>query len=196
MNPKVIKHFKKVDPILLDAFNKITDFDFKTRKDYLSQLCKEIVNQQLSNKVGKIIFERFENLFPNRKITVEKILDLSDEKIREVGLSFSKIKYLKALAQAIVKKDLKLESLDKMTNDQVIEALTKIKGIGKWTAEMFLMFTLAREDIFSYGDFGLKKAIKILYKIESPTPRQIEEISNKWIPYRSYACFILWKSLG
>jgi len=124
------------------------------------------------------------------------LLKLSDKKIRSCGTSNSKVSFLKDLAAKVLKNDLKLNKLDKLSDDLVIKELTKVKGIGPWTAEMFLMFTLGREDIFSHGDLGLKNAIKKLYKFKKePTRKQIEKIVEIWKPYRTYASRILWKSL-
>jgi DNA-3-methyladenine glycosylase II len=135
-------------------------------------------------------------LFRNKKITPEKLLTLPDSKIRTVGTSWSKISYLKNLATHIQQKTIHLTKLPDMNNEDVIQELTKVKGIGPWTAEMFLMFSLGREDVFSYGDLGLRKAIKQLYKFKrDPTHKQLEQIVNRWAPYRTWAARILWRSL-
>ncbi len=165
-------------------------------KDYFAKLCGEIINQQLSDKASATIYKRFENLFPEKIITPEYVLKLSHEKIRGTGTSNAKVAFIKSLAEKVVKKELKFELLDSMTDREVVKELTKIKGIGPWTAEMFIMFSLGRQDVFSHGDLGLRKAIKKLYGFKAePTRKEIEKITNKWSPYRTYACAILWQSL-
>lgn len=194
----ITNHFKKVDHILYEALQKtekLKVIQLRNTSDYFVALCDEIVSQQLSIKVADVIFKRFKALCQDEKITVEQVLSLSHEQMRGVGMSNAKVLYIKDLATKVHNKEVLLENLPALDNEAVIEELTKIKGIGRWTAEMFLMFTLGREDIFSHGDLGLKNAIKKLYKLENPTKEQIEEITLQWSPYRTYACRILWNSL-
>ncbi len=188
----IIKHFKTVDPTLAAAIKAI-DLIVPSN-DYFSDLCEIIVQQQLSEKAGATIYARFEALFPRKKVTAKKLLALRDAKIRSVGTSGSKITYLKNLARHA--QDFDLRTLRDMKNEEVIAELTKIKGIGPWSAEMFLMFSLGREDVFSYGDLGLRRAIQKLYKFKKePTVKQMEKIVRKWSPYRTYGARILWKML-
>lgn len=196
MDKKIIEHFKKADLILYSIIEKVGISGPKVSDDYFYDLCEIIINQQLSDKAAATIFGRFKKLFLQEKITPKMLLKLSDKKIRSCGTSNSKVSFLKDLAAKVLKNDLKLNKLDKLSDDLVIKELTKVKGIGPWTAEMFLMFTLGREDIFSHGDLGLKNAIKKLYKFKKePTRKQIEKIVEIWKPYRTYASRILWKSL-
>ena len=199
VNKKIIKHFKKVDQVLHSVTEKIEAlevWEIKNPDDYFLELCSNIIGQQLSGKAADTIYGRFEKLFGKKKINPQNVLKIPDEKLRKAGMSWSKVKYVKDLAQKVKDRTLKLEKLDNMTDDDVISELTKIKGIGPWTAEMFLMFTLGREDVFSNGDLGLRNAIKKLYKFKKePTRKQIEKIVEKWKPYRTYASRILWKSL-
>ncbi len=191
-------HFKKADAILYAALQQIGEIEIislRNTSDYFLALCDEIVSQQLSGKVAAVIFERFKKLFPKGEITSQGVLLLQHEQLRAVGMSNAKARYIKDLAEKVSKKEVDLEILSTLNNDEVITNLTKIKGIGTWTAEMFLMFTLGREDIFSHGDLGLKNAIIKLYNLENPTKDQIEAITIKWAPYRTYACRILWRSL-
>lgn len=194
---KIISHFKKVDPILYSILEKIDPIKPLVESgNYFADLCEAIINQQLSEKVGTVIFNRFKNLFPKGKITPGKLLQIKDEEVKKIGTSGNKVKFMKELAQKVHSGKISLEKLDDLENDEVIKELTKLKGIGQWTAEMFLMFSLAREDIFSYGDLGLRRAIQKLYKLShEPTRKQADKISKKWSPYRTYACRILWRSL-
>ena len=193
---KVKNHFKKADPVLYKAIGELYLLEKVTPKDYFAKLCGEIINQQLSDKASATIYKRYQKLYPNGMITAKHALTLTHEAIRAIGTSNAKSRFIKELAQKVVNKEAQLEKLDSMRDEEVIKELTKIKGIGPWTAEMFIMFSLARPDVFSHGDLGLRKAIKKLYGFKKePTKKQIEKITKKWSPYRTYACTILWHSL-
>ncbi len=196
MSAKARKHLQNVDAKLYSYVQRIIIPDFEKRQDSFTELCDTIISQQLSGKAATTIFERFKNLFPAKRITVEKLLKLSDEKIRSCGTSWAKVRSLKDLAQKVKDGRVKLESLDSMSDDEVKTHLIQIKGIGPWSAEMFLMFSLGREDIFSFGDLGLKKGLMKVYGLtKEPTVKQIEKIVSKWKPHRTYASRVLWKSL-
>ncbi|MEK7587447.1 MAG: DNA-3-methyladenine glycosylase [Patescibacteria group bacterium] len=199
MKTRVLKHFKAVDPILFSVLENIPNNHQLTPKkspDIFSDLIESVICQQLSNKAGATIFERFRTLFPKKIITPKKVLAMPDEKIRSTGPSWSKVSYIKNIARAVVSGNLDLQKINEKSDEDVIVELTKIKGIGRWTAEMFLMFTLGREDIFSYGDLGLRKGIMKLYGYKKePTEQQMEKLATRWKPYRTYAARILWRSL-
>lgn len=191
-----LEHFKKTDPVLYETGLKVKLKDHPRPGDYFVDLVDSIISQQLSGKAAETIFGRFKKLFPSEKITPEKLLKIPDEKIREAGISYSKIKYIKGLAKAVINKQIDLNALEKLSDDEVILELIKLKGVGNWTAEMFLMFTLGRPDIFSAGDLGLQNAMVKLYKLDAkPNKEILIEISEKWSPYRTTASKILWKSL-
>ncbi|MCK5255547.1 MAG: DNA-3-methyladenine glycosylase 2 family protein, partial [Deltaproteobacteria bacterium] len=194
---KILSHFKKVDPVLYSIAKEVgpvEDFTVRESSDYFRSLCREIVGQQLSGKVANVIFDRFVKLFPKQEVTPENILKIPDEDIRNVGMSWSKVKFVKDLAQKVIDGTLDVANLNKLNDQQVMEQLMQVKGIGPWTAEMFLMFTLGREDIFSAGDLGLKNAIIKLYNLEKPSQEEILAISKEWSPYRTYASRVLWKT--
>lgn len=195
----IISHFKKVDPILHKSILQFKSLDFLSvskSDDYLRSLCREIVGQQLSGKVAHVIFERFLKLFPSKKITAKKLIAIPDKKLRAVGMSWSKVSFLKDLAKKVLTNELDLKTIDTLGNEEVSKHLTKVKGIGPWTTEMFMMFALGREDLFSHGDYGLKKAIMRMYGFKKePSKNQVEKITKKWSPYRTYACLILWETL-
>lgn len=198
MDTKIINHFKKADPVLFSALKKIENLPTilaREPEDYFISLANEIVSQQLSGKVANVIFDRFKNLFSNKKISPRRVIKVRHERLRSTGMSNAKARFIKDLADKIYNKEVILEKLSKLENEEVIKELTKIKGVGPWTADMFLMFTLGRKDVFSFGDLGLRNAIKNLYKLENPTQEKLKKITKKWIPYRTYACLILWKSL-
>jgi DNA-3-methyladenine glycosylase II len=156
---------------------------------------ESIVSQQLSVKASDTIWKRFKKLFGKKKITPDNLLKIEDEQIRAAGISYSKIKYMKGLSTMILKNELNLSAISTLSNEEVLLELTKVKGIGPWTAEMILMFSLGREDVFSLGDIGLRNAIAKLYNIDRDDLKKVEKISETWKPYRTYAARYLWKSL-
>lgn len=194
MEQKIIDYFERADPILFAILEKADFQHYQRKSDYFCNLCDQIISQQLSIKAGNTIFSSFKNLFPFSLPTSKFTLKLSDQAIRDAGISFKKISYLKDLAGKIETGELDLEKLNDLSDEEIIVKLTKVKGIGVWTAEMFLMSALGREDIFSYGDLGIRKAMQKLYKLDKePTKDQALKISQSWSPYRTYACRILWK---
>lgn len=199
MNKKITVHFQTVDPILYSFLEKhpsLTTITNEKSPDYFKNLCREIIGQQLSGKVADVLFDRFEKLFSNKLVTPKRVFPLSEKILRGTGMSWSKTRFIRDLADKVLRKQLHLEKLNELTDQDVIRELTRVKGIGPWTAEMFLMFTLGREDVFSYGDLGLRRAIQKLYSFKKePSMKQMEKIVNRWKPYRTYAARILWKSL-
>ena len=199
MNAKiraVLNHFQKTDPILFSIAKRVDIEQLESREteDYFHSLCREIIGQQLAKNAASAIFDRFRKLFASEKIAPEETIQLTEETIRNVGTSWSKAISIKDLAQEVVDGTLNLKNLTRLDDSQVVRNLTKVRGIGPWTAQMFLMFTLGREDVFSYGDLGLKKAMVRLYSLnDNTTQDEIEEITKKWSPYRTYACQMLWK---
>lgn len=177
----------------------IGKYEFPKRSDssgVFSDLIEAIINQQLSSKAGETIFNRFKGLFKKESFpTPVDIASMPDEIIRTCGISFTKITYIKGICKAIQERTLDLENLHVLSDEDVIEELTKLKGIGRWTAEMILMFSLKRMDIFSMGDLGLRTAVAKLYKVDRDDHKVIEAIALQWRPYRSIACRYLWKSL-
>jgi DNA-3-methyladenine glycosylase II len=199
MHETIVKHFQSSDPVLFLAYKnleKTSSITLEKSDDYFMSLCREITGQQLATKAASAIFSRFVDLFPERLVTPEHLLTIPDQEIRDVGTSWAKARYLKDIAQKVVHKEIRLELLDTLSDAEVITELTKIKGIGPWTAEMFLMFSLARPDVISFGDLGLQRAIQKLYGLrKKPTVNHMKKLSQKWTPYRTYACRILWDSL-
>lgn len=183
------------DPILNKLHKKYGPHKFKDRSEKLyEELVESIIGQQLSNKAADTIYKRFLALFKNSEFpNPEKLLKTNDKKLRSAGMSYSKASYIKNIAKAFKDKELSIEKIEKLSDEKVKKELTKIKGVGNWTAEMTLIFTLKRQDIFSLGDAGLKRAIKNLYGIEKDS--DILKLSETWKPKRSYACWYLWRSL-
>lgn len=194
---KIKKHFQKVDPILFKAYKKINQPIVLTpHTDYFAALCESIISQQISTKAGDAIWKRFITLFPNQKVSAKFTNTLSVEQLRSIGISNPKAKYIVDLSTKVINEEVHLDRLTTMSDNDIVIELTRVKGIGTWTAEMFMMFTLGREDIFSVKDLGLKRAIQKLYNIQhDPTIEELLQISLPWSPYRTYACMILWRSL-
>ena len=193
---KISQHFKEKDPIIHRLHLVITFNEVIPSTHYFEDLCDSIISQQLSVKASATIFKRFKEIMPKQEITPEQVLSLPSEQLRQVGISFAKISYIKDLAEKVLHEEIHLNKLAEMSDQEVIEELTKVKGIGVWTAEMFLMFSLGREDIFSCGDLGLQKAVQKQYGLkEKITKEQLLKLSAQWAPYRTYAARFLWKSL-
>lgn len=195
-----IRHLKKKDKILGKIIDKIELPKIYKTTNRFQKLVRSIIGQQLSVKAASTIYNRFIALFPKLKVgefpTSREILKISEDKLRQAGLSFQKISYIKDLAGKIEGSEIDLENIHKLEDEAVIEALIKVNGIGRWTAEMFLIFSLERPDVFSHGDLGLKNAIKKLYGLRKhPSPKRADEISLKWKPHRSLASRYLWASL-
>jgi DNA-3-methyladenine glycosylase II len=187
------------DPVLGAAIKRIGPCGMadRQRKDHLTALTGAIVSQQLSTKAAATIFGRFAALFPEAQIPhAAAIHDVSDAALRGVGFSGQKIGYLRDLCARIVDGRLVLDELEVLGDELVIERLTAVKGFGRWTAEMFLMFRLHRPDVLPVGDLGIVNAIQRLYKLRSrPNPKRILAIGEAWRPYRSVACWYLWQTL-
>lgn len=166
MDKKIIKHFKENDSVIFKLYEKYGDVSPHNAENLFTDLCETIVGQQLSVKAAKTIYKRFEELFKG-EITPEKILKMDKEKMRACGISYSKVSFIKDLSEKVLSREVVFENLEKLSDDEVIKYLVKVKGIGPWTAEMFLMFSLGRENVFSYGDLGLKNAIRRNYKLDS-----------------------------
>lgn len=190
-----VKHLSK-DKQLKKAIAKSGRIKLKKRKNIFIYLVKSITSQQLSTKVAEVIYKRFIDLF-GEEPTPEQVLELKHEQLRAIGLSNSKVIYVQNVARFAIEKGLDLKRLNKMNNEELIEYLTKIKGVGRWTAEMIMMFALGREDVFAVDDLGIQMAIKNLYQLKiNETPKLKKKmlvISEGWSPYRTYACMYLWR---
>ncbi len=193
MNKKIFEVLSK-DPILKKILKKEVEFEFKVTKDLYAAVVGNIIGQQLSSKPAEIIEERFRKLFPAKTFPKPgDVLKISDEKLRNCGMSWSKVKYIKNLSQAVVDGTLDIKDLKNLSDEKIIENLIKIKGIGRWTAEMILIFHLGREDVFSVGDLGLRTAVAKLYNIDRNDLKKVEQIAQNWKPFRSYASRFLWE---
>jgi DNA-3-methyladenine glycosylase II len=192
---KAINHLKKADPVLRDIIQRVGAYRIEYGEPVFESLAEAIVYQQLNGKAALTIFKRFAAL-AGEPLTPEGILKLTDAQMRGAGLSKQKTSYLRDLAERTRRGELNFADLANLSDEAVIERLTQVKGIGVWTAHMFLMFSLRRPNVLPTGDFGVKMAIKRHYgKRKPPDPKQMEKIAKCWEPYRSVACWYLWRSL-
>ena len=186
------------DPVLAETIRRIGACGMASRllTDHLTTLVRAIVGQQLSSKAAATIFGRLRALFPDGQITVEGLQALDDPALRGVGLSSQKLAYLRDLCARITDGRLQLDELDQLSDEHVIERLIAVKGFGRWTAEMFLMFRLQRPDVLPVGDLGICTAVQRIYRLrQRPKPERLTKIGEAWRPYRSIACWYLWESL-
>ena len=169
----------------------------RKRKNICLRLCASIMSQQLSTKVAEVIFRRFLELYGGAEPTPEQIVETPFETLRGVGLSNAKTRYVQNVAQFSIDHGLDDRKFAKMSNEEIIGLLTQIKGVGKWTVEMLLMFTLGREDVFAVDDYGIQVAMKKIYRLDDSNRKELRDnmlrISQKWSPYRTYACMHLWQ---
>ena len=167
------------------------------RKNIPLRLCASIMSQQLSTKVAKVIFHRFLDLFGGKEPTPQQIASTPFDTLRAIGLSNSKTQYVLNVAQFALEHGLDDKKIRKMSNEEIIDLLTQIKGVGRWTVEMLLMFTLGGEDVFAVDDYGIQVAMKKLYNLDDSNKKEFKEkmqqLATKWAPYRTYACLHLWQ---
>ena len=190
-----IKHLSK-DEKLKKLIEQHGTFTLKKQKSLYLYLCYSIMSQQLSTKVARVIRQRFIDLYGGEP-TPQQIIDTAFEKLRAIGLSNAKVSYVQNVARFEIEKGMSHKKLSKMSNEEVIEYLTEIKGVGQWTVEMLLMFALGREDLFAIDDLGLQQAVIGLYDLKHRKKKimnaKILKISEQWAPYRTYACLYLWR---
>jgi DNA-3-methyladenine glycosylase II len=185
------------DPVLAALIRKHGECGLARaqRADHFSALARAITGQQLSTKAASTIFGRLVALMPDG-VTPAALSALTDEQLRKVGMSRQKITYFRDLCEKALTGVVPFDALDTLTDDEVIAALTKVKGIGRWSAEMFLMFRLHRPDVLPVDDLGILNAVKNVYRLRKrPTAERVRKIGEAWKPYRSVACWYLWRSL-
>ena len=184
------------DKKLAKFINGHETFELKFHRNICLRLCASIMSQQLSTKVAKVIYHRFLDIYEGKEPTPEQIANTPFDTLRAIGLSNAKTQYVLNVAEFAITHKLADQKLKKLSNEEIIELLTRIKGVGKWTVEMLLMFTLGREDVFAVDDYGIQVAMKKIYKIDDSNKKAFKDkmirISEKWSPYRTYACLHLW----
>jgi DNA-3-methyladenine glycosylase II len=195
---KAVAYLKKVDPVLGRVIDQVGRYKGwpDSQGSHFDAIARSIVFQQLSGKAAGTIHGRFQGLYGGRTPLPAELVDTSDEKLRGIGLSRQKSAYLKDLAARVVAGDLPVDTLHELTDDEIITALTQVKGIGRWTAQMFLMFRLGRTDVLPDLDLGIQKGIQRAYKLRKlPPPERVKKIGAKWAPYRTVASWYLWRLL-
>jgi DNA-3-methyladenine glycosylase II len=193
-----VRHLKRIDPVLARVIETVGPCRFQLRNEgtHFEALTRSIVFQQLSGKAAGTILSRFNALYPGNSPDPHAVLATSDEQMRAVGLSRQKIAYLRDLSSKVASGDLPLDAVEQMDDDDLIDHLVQVKGIGRWTAQMFLMFRLGRPDVLPELDLGVQNAIRRAYRMRKrPTPKQVKRIGAKWSPHSSVACWYLWRSL-
>jgi DNA-3-methyladenine glycosylase II len=192
---KAINHLKKSDPVLAGIIEGIGPCRIEYGEPTFASLAEAIVYQQLNGKAAMTIFNRFADL-AGRPLMPEGILKLTEAQMRSAGLSKQKLSYIRSLAELTARGEVEFHHFPDMPDEKVIEELTRVKGVGTWTAQMFLMFTLRRMDVLPTGDFGIQMAMRKHYrKRKMPKPAVMEKIARPWSPYRTIACWYLWKSI-
>jgi DNA-3-methyladenine glycosylase II len=191
-----IKHLKKSDPVMAAIIQRVGPCAIQYSEPSFESLVRSIVYQQLSGRVASVIFGRLHAAAAEEQLTPAGIMKLRPEKMRKLGLSAQKTLYIRELAKHTRRGSIVFEDLPDTDDASVIEHLTRVKGIGVWTAQMFLMFALRREDILPVADLGIRSAMKKAYGLRDlPKPAEMEKIATAWKPYASIACWYLWRSL-
>jgi DNA-3-methyladenine glycosylase II len=206
VSAKARKALAAADPTMAALIERLGKLDIATRlrrrkeerpADAYGALLRAIVGQQLSTKAARTIYLRVVDLFGGTTPSPEQLLEASEENLRACGLSGRKTEYVRDLARHVLSGELELDRLQQLEDEQVIEEIVAVRGLGRWTAEMFLLFHLQRPDVLSGGDLGIRKAIQIEYGLEEmPTPTRVIEIGEPWRPHRSLASLYLWESLA
>jgi len=194
------------DPTMAALIERLGEIDLETRlrrrseerpPDAYGALLRAIVGQQLSTKAARTIYGRILDLFEGSTPSPEQLLEVDETALRGAGLSGRKVEYVRDLASHVLAGELELDRLDDLSDEEVIEEIVAVRGLGVWTAEMFLLFHLERPDVLSGGDLGIRKAVQVEYSLdEMPTPTRVLEIGEPWRPHRSLASLYLWESLA
>ena len=191
------------DPVLAGLINRIGPMSVEKRRrgrprgDAYGALLRAVVGQQLSTKAAATIFDRVLGIFGDRMPSAAELLDADEEALRGAGLSGRKVEYLKDLAAHVVSGELEIDRLDALPDEKVISELVAVRGLGVWTAHMFLIFHLERPDVLPVGDLGIRRAVRTEYGLdELPAPAEMERIAEPWRPHRTLACLYLWESLA
>jgi len=186
----VLRSDKKLGPMI----KRIGPCSMRITKNPFQTLVEAIIYQQLSEASATAITKRFLKLY-KKFPTPEQVIDTTDKKLKDTGISGTKINYIKGLSKQVIQKEIDFKKISKLSDKKVIEELTKIKGVGNWTAQIYLMFCLQRTDVLPVGDLGIQKGIRDLFSLkELPDPKTLEKFSARWKPNRSIACWYIWKS--
>ena len=196
-----VDHLRAADETLARLIDERGPLDHESRQrgrptDAYGALLRSIVGQQLSTKAARSIYGRLVDLFGGETPTPQELLDADPEVVRSAGLSRPKVKYLRSLAEHVLSGELELERLPELSDEEVEREITAVKGLGQWTAHMFLIFHIGRPDVLPVGDLGVRRAVERAYGLEGlPSAEELERLGERWAPYRSLASLYLWESL-
>jgi DNA-3-methyladenine glycosylase II len=192
----ILQHFDMKDLVMAGVIRQMGRFKLSRNKNYFLVLCKAIIGQQISVKAAESISRRFENLFAGTRANPKRVHDLSEKKLRDVGLSNQKVRYMKDLSEKFLDGTIRPCRMPYLENKEIIQQLTGVYGIGPWTAEMFLIFSLNRMDVLPVGDLGLRAGLKQLYKMRAlPTPERVRALGKKWHPFETVGTWYTWRIL-
>jgi DNA-3-methyladenine glycosylase II len=193
---EILEHFDRKDPVMAKLIREVGPFQLKKNRKYFQVLCKAIISQQISTQAARSITDRFHNLFDRNSPSPERVFAMPESNLCGVGLSGKKAAYLKDLSRHFIEKSIRPQQLPHLGNEEVILQLTRVHGIGRWTAEMFLIFSLNRMDVLPVADLGLQNAVKILYGAKSqPSVEKIRSLGKKWNPLETVATWYAWRKL-
>ncbi len=193
---EIQRHFRRADPVVHRVIRQVGPFTLKPNRNRFGMLVGSIISQQLSTKAARTIRGRLEELVQPLPMTAESIAKLSKQQLRSAGLSNNKADYVLDLTAKVLEGDVRLKAMGRKTDEEVIEDLTRVHGIGRWTAQMFLIFSLGRLDVFPYDDLGVRMAIKNLYGLAEPPNKAVaQRIAAPWKPFSSVASWYCWRSL-
>jgi DNA-3-methyladenine glycosylase II len=191
-----IEHLNGADPVMRRIIDQVGPFTLRPERDRFWMLIRSILSQQISTAAARTIRTRVQALVEPDKVTPDSILQLSETSLRSAGVSARKVEYMRDLAIQVADGSINLSQIGRLSDDQIIALLIEVRGIGRWTAEMFLMFALGRMDIFPADDLGIRNAIEAHYEVSSPPGRaEMHEVAEPWRPYASVASWYCWRSL-
>ena len=192
----ILQHFDEKDSRMAHIIRQVGPFKLSRNKNYFLVLCKAIISQQISTRAAESITRRFENLLPGVRLTPERVQELAEKDLRAVGLSSQKVKYINDLSEKFLDGTIRPHRMPHLENDAIIEQLTGVYGIGRWTAEMFLIFSLNRMDVLPVGDLGLKAGLKQIYNMRAlPSPERVRAVGKKWHPFETVGAWYAWRIL-
>ena len=192
----ILQHFDMRDLVIASVIRRVGAFKLSRNRNYFLVLCKAIIAQQISTKAAETITLRFENLFPGVRATAERVQSLPKNQLREAGLSQQKVKYVKDLSEKFLDGTIRPHRMAYLENEEIIRQLTEVYGIGRWTAEMFLIFSLNRMNVMPVGDLGFRAGLKQLYNMRAlPTPERMRTLARKWHPFETVGTWYTWRIL-
>ncbi|MBT3367452.1 MAG: DNA-3-methyladenine glycosylase 2 family protein [Nitrospina sp.] len=192
----ILQHFDMRDALMAGVIRQVGAFKLSRNRNYYLVLCRAIIGQQISTKAAESISNRFVKIFKGSGVTPERVQSLSDNQLREIGLSKQKVRYIKDLSVKFLDGTIRSHRMPYMRNEEIIQQLTGVYGIGPWTAEMFLIFSLNRLDVLPVGDLGLKAGLKKIYNMRAlPAPERVRALGKKWHPFETIGTWYTWRTL-